>query len=312
LNSDFESLILNSKNLFNQFLESKITTLFTPKTRITEASLYSLRAGGKRIRPIFALNSFYRNKPLPQTVGTSDSNLLYICLALECVHTYSLIHDDLPAMDDDDTRRGFPTCHKKFDEETAILAGDALNSLGFYLLSFVKTNEPSEDPRLLSDLLQILHSGAGFSGMILGQMLDLIEEKNPSSDIKQQMINLQSIHEKKTGALIEASFLLGNRLRKDYLDYQSPIQSYAKEIGLLFQITDDILDIEGNKEDLGKTPGKDKKAGKLTYPSLYGMEETKKLKSHCKERALEFASQLPEGEQFFFLELPTYIAERKN
>ncbi|MBM9548293.1 polyprenyl synthetase family protein [Leptospira sp. 201903074] len=301
------NILKNSKQLFDSFFESYTKELFSPNTRITDACLYSLQAGGKRIRPIFVINSFFNPDELPLEVNLQDHKSIYLAsLAVECIHTYSLIHDDLPAMDNDDTRRGLPTCHIQFDEATAILAGDTLNSLSFYLLSLIKT----ADPNAIRDTIQILHQGAGIQGMILGQMEDIEEEKNPSTKDKES--RLTSIHEKKTGALIEASFLLGNRLRPDWKEREAVISRYAKEIGLLFQITDDILDVEGNLEELGKTPGKDAKAGKLTYPGLYGMETAKRLRNESVTRAISLVSDFPSLNNEFFLGLPKYIAERKN
>ncbi|MCZ8341693.1 MAG: polyprenyl synthetase family protein [Leptospira sp.] len=312
MNDTFLSSISSTKHLFESFFESQIPIIFQPNSRITEACIYSLKAGGKRIRPIFVLQSFYRGKPFPQTFEESDFDLLLLALSIEFIHTYSLIHDDLPSMDNDDTRRGFPTCHIQFDEATAILAGDALNSLAFALIANISSRYTDNDRNLIRDLIQILHGGAGLGGMILGQNLDLLQEKQPINDPDLEKDLLLSIHAKKTGALIESSFLLGNRMREDNLLSSSLIQSYAKEIGLLFQITDDILDVEGSKDELGKTPGKDEKSGKLTYPSLFGMQTAKSLKNQSMEKAITLAKQLPSGEQFFFLELPKYIAERKS
>ncbi|XDD42858.1 polyprenyl synthetase family protein [Leptospira sp. WS60.C2] len=307
MSKSFLDILHNSKHLFDSFFESYTQTLFSPKTRITEACLYSLQAGGKRVRPIFVLNSFFDPNDLPKNVSSlKDHSIFLASFAVECIHTYSLIHDDLPAMDDDDTRRGKPTCHKQFDEATAILAGDTLNSLSFYLLSMM---EPA-DGLLIRDMIRILHQGAGMTGMILGQMEDIEEEKNPSAT--NQEVKLRSIHEKKTGALIESSFLLGNRLRSDWKERETLLSRYAKEIGLLFQITDDILDVEGNLEELGKTPGKDAKAGKLTYPSLFGMDKAKTLRTESVDKAIDLATQLPSLKNEFFLGLPKYIAERKN
>ncbi|WP_208597397.1 polyprenyl synthetase family protein [Leptospira yanagawae] len=307
VSKSFTEILQNSKQLFDSFFTSYTPKLFSPKTRITDACLYSLEAGGKRIRPIFVINSYFDSKDLPNSISeVNNHSVLLASLAVECIHTYSLIHDDLPAMDNDDTRRGKPTCHKQFDEATAILAGDTLNSLSFYLLSMIETNEL----HLIRDLIQILHKGAGMTGMIQGQMEDIEEEKNPSDTNKES--KLHSIHEKKTGALIESSFLLGNRLRLDWKERESILSSYAKEIGLLFQITDDILDVEGNFAELGKTPGKDAKAGKLTYPGLFGMEKAKSLRKESVDKAISFAKQLPSLNHEFFLGLPKYIAERKN
>ncbi|WP_210415215.1 polyprenyl synthetase family protein [Leptospira biflexa] len=305
--NSFESILQNSKQVFDSFFESYTAKLFSPKTRITEACLYSLHAGGKRVRPIFVINSFFDPNDLFSSKHFDTHESVFLAaLAVECIHTYSLIHDDLPAMDNDDTRRGKPTCHKQFDEATAILAGDTLNSLSFQLLSMMDVN----DPNLLRDSIQILHQGAGMNGMILGQMEDIEEEKNPSSNARES--KLESIHEKKTGALITSSFLLGNRLRADWKEREVVLTRYAKEIGLLFQITDDILDVEGNLAELGKTPGKDAKAGKLTYPSLYGLEKSKLLRDQTLGKAISLATELPSLHNEFFLGLPKYIAERKN
>lgn len=312
LNDSFLNSLSSTKHLFESYFESQISIVFHPTSRITDACIYSLKAGGKRIRPIFLLQSFYRGKNFPQSIEDSDKDLLLLAFAIECIHTYSLIHDDLPAMDNDDTRRGFPTCHIQFDEATAILAGDALNSLAFSLVAKISSRSNETDGNLIKDLIYILHNGAGLGGMILGQNLDLLQEKQPVNDPLLEKDLLLSIHAKKTGALIESSFLLGNRLREDHLTSVSLIQSYANEIGLLFQITDDILDVEGSKEELGKTPGKDVKSGKLTYPSLFGMQTAKSLKAQSMEKAITLAKQLPKGEQFFFTELPKYIAERKS
>ncbi|MGE8720447.1 polyprenyl synthetase family protein [Leptospira terpstrae] len=301
------NILKTSKQLFDSFFESYTKEIFSPKTRITDACMYSLSAGGKRIRPIFVINSFFNPEDLLKESDHIKHKSVYLAsLAVESIHTYSLIHDDLPAMDNDDTRRGLPTCHIQFDEATAILAGDTLNSLSFYLLSLLD----STDPNAIRDSIQILHQGAGIRGMILGQMEDIEEEKNPS--YKDLESKLTSIHEKKTGALIEASFRLGNRLRADWKEREAVLSRYAKEIGLLFQITDDILDVEGNLQELGKTPGKDAKAGKLTYPGLYGMNTAKKLRDESVEKAITLVSALPSLNNEFFLGLPKYIAERKN
>ena len=225
--------------------------------------------------------------------------------ALECIHTYSLIHDDLPAMDNDDYRRGVLTCHKKFSESTAILAGDALNSFGFYLVSQLEV----KDSNLLIAILKLLHEGAGGPGMVSGQMEDLQLENNPeffSEEI------LSSIHRKKTGALIVSSLLIGNRLSENWEQKEYSFRIYGEKLGLLFQITDDILDEESSFEELGKTPGKDAANGKLTYPALYGMEKTKRLRDEIKQELISIAQNLEDSNSIFFKKLPVYIAERKN
>ncbi len=178
LNDSFLNSLSSTKHLFESYFESQIPIVFHPISRITDACIYSLKAGGKRIRPIFLLQSFYRGKNFPQSIEDSDTDLLLLAFAIECIHTYSLIHDDLPAMDNDDTRRGFPTCHIQFDEATAILAGDALNSLAFSLVAKISSRSNDTDGNLIKDLIHILHNGAGLGGMILGQNLDLLQEKS--------------------------------------------------------------------------------------------------------------------------------------
>lgn len=238
--SSFSYHLESAKSLFDPFFIPTIQTIlkgFSP-SRVSEAALYSLQAGGKRIRPAIAINSYYANQniPKPNTEDINLNNLLYLSSAIESIHTYSLIHDDLPSMDDDDMRRGMPTCHKKFDVPTAILAGDALNSLGFYLVRFINSN----DANLLKDCLDYLHEGAGIPGMITGQMEDLEEEgKSGTSEYRKSLSRkerLLSIHEKKTGALIIASFLLGNRLRSDFKEREAKIKEYSKEIGIYFKL----------------------------------------------------------------------------
>jgi geranylgeranyl diphosphate synthase type II len=298
---DIEFLFKQRKDSFESFLQDviygEIRKLFHPT--LAEASIYSLSAGGKRFRPVLAISAY--------TVGRSEENLKnvhYIGTALECIHTYSLIHDDLPSMDNDDFRRGIPTCHKKFSESTAILAGDALNSYGFFLCSKISSNG---DESIISDLLNILHNGAGGPGMVSGQIEDLENESKHNQFSEEK---LKSIHSKKTGALIIASLLMGNRLRPDYQSLKEYFLKYGEDLGMLFQITDDIIDEEGTFSELGKTPGKDSKSGKLTYPALYGMEESKRKKNRLKESLQEDASKLANDPFFFYL--PDYIANRKN
>ncbi len=311
----FKKSLEQAKLLFDSYFLPQISTYFQsfPSSRVSEAAMYSLGAGGKRIRPIIAINSYYANKNFDSIfLKTQDQlNILLISAALECLHTYSLIHDDLPSMDNDDLRRGLPTNHIKFDEVTAILAGDALNSFGFYLLS--ELNVSSKE---LKDCFQILHDGVGLPGMITGQMEDLIEEgKSVPSNTNlgiDPMKRLYSIHSKKTGALIIASFLLGNRLRPDHADRKNDLKIYGEQIGLLFQITDDILDVEGDSNTIGKTPGKDQNSGKLTFPTLFGLDEAKRLRDITKDHALAIASKLDTKTDSFFMGFPTYLAERKN
>ncbi|WP_108978138.1 polyprenyl synthetase family protein [Leptospira ryugenii] len=312
---EFHRSIEISRKAFDGYFLPKLQSLFSTfgDSRVSEACLYSLEAGGKRIRPSIAINSYapYLHSVEELIKDKNYEDILLIGASLECLHTYSLIHDDLPSMDNDDLRRGKKTNHIQYDEATAILAGDALNSLGFYLLSLLK-----QDLRTVKDCFQILHDGVGLPGMISGQMEDLQEEGKAKRSLLAENTDpvdkLLSIHAKKTGALIVSSFLLGNRLRTDFEIRQETVKSYAKEIGLLFQITDDILDVEGESTVIGKTSGKDAKNGKLTYPSVFGLEKAKQLRDESKEKAINLGKQLGETASPFFLGFPEYIAKRKN
>lgn len=299
---NFLTLFNDRKQKFETFFQEKIFTQLQNKFHpvLAEASIYSLSAGGKRVRPVLALSAFLSSN----STDMSD-NVLVMASALECIHTYSLIHDDLPAMDNDDYRRGVLTCHKKFSESTAILAGDALNSFGFYLVSQITAN----DAYLHRDILELLHEGAGGPGMVSGQMEDLQLENNPNLFSEE---TLAGIHGKKTGALIVSSLLIGNRLSENWKLKVDGFKHYGEKIGLLFQITDDILDEESSFEELGKTPGKDAANGKLTYPSLYGMEKAKRLRYEIKQELISVAENLEDSNSIFFKKLPVYIAERKN
>jgi geranylgeranyl diphosphate synthase type II len=285
------------KKNFEDFFYSDIFSLIknTFHSQLSDSCIYSLKAGGKRIRPIL----------LMLASNSEDSNSLTLASSIECMHTYSLIHDDLPSMDNDDFRRGLPTNHKQFSESTAILAGDALNSFSFYLCSRI---EKQNDPEIHKNLIEILHFGGGGPGMVSGQVMDLYHEKTN----EQSSENLKIIHSLKTGSLITATLLMGNRLREDYMERENFIRKYGEELGILFQITDDILDEESSFSELGKTPGKDSAMGKLTYPSLFGMEESKKLKNIHQSTLEEIAEKLKNPEDKVFKILPAYIAQRKN
>lgn len=298
MNLEFREILEARKREFENFFEAQVFPEIqkTFHSDLTDACIYSLSNGGKRFRPTLVLAAFYSRSQSKEV-----QNALYLASAVECIHTYSLIHDDLPSMDNDDYRRGKLTCHKKFGEALAILAGDALNSFGFYLVSKVET----QDPKLISDLLQILHDGAGGTGMVSGQVLDLKYEKNSVREIQA----LEELHNKKTGALIVSSLLLGNRLHSDYLNYQKIFFEYGKKLGLLFQVTDDIIDVESSFEELGKTPGKDQKAEKLTYISFYGLEKAKELRDVLTNELVILSDKINHN---FFRELPVYIAQRKT
>ena len=232
------------------------------EARLFEAMRYSSLGGGKRLRAFFVLASATLFK-----VATLSA--LRTASAIEFVHAYSLIHDDLPAMDDDDLRRGKPSCHKQFDEATAILAGDALQALAFEVLAHEDTHG---DPAVRTALIAELAKAAGAHGMVGGQMLDLLAEKQGGQLAIGPITHLQRL---KTGALISFSCTAGAVLGKASEPMRAALAAYAHDVGLAFQIADDLLDVEGSAEQLGKTPGKDVAAGKATFVSILGVERAR-------------------------------------
>jgi len=234
----------------------------TGEDRVFEAMRYSSLGGGKRLRAFFVLASATLFK-----VGALPA--LRTASAIEFVHAYSLIHDDLPAMDDDDLRRGKPSCHKQFDEATAILAGDALQALAFEVLSEADTHG---DPAVRAHLVSELAKAAGAHGMVGGQMLDLLAEQQDGGMSIGAITRLQRL---KTGALISFSCTAGAILGKAADPMRNALSAYAHDLGLAFQIVDDLLDVEGDAAELGKTPGKDAAAGKATFVSILGLERAR-------------------------------------
>src|SRR5437764_4578996 len=245
-------------------VEARLGVLIPAETveprNIHAAIRWSLFAGGKRFRPILLLAT-------GEAFGAETDALLGTACALEMIHTYSLIHDDLPSMDDDDLRRGRPTCHVRFGEATAILAGDALQTLAFQTIAEDENLEPHVRVRILSEVARA--SGTP-SGMVAGQSLDLEAE---SRDVTGS--ELERIHRLKTGALIAASARSGALIAGTGERELEAVTRYGVALGLLFQITDDLLDVTATAEDLGKTPGKDARSRKATYPALYGLEATR-------------------------------------
>ncbi len=228
------------------------------------AMRWSVFAGGKRFRPLLLLAT-------GNTFGAAQEQLLTSACALELIHTYSLIHDDLPSMDDDELRRGQPTCHVRFGEATAILAGDALQTLAFQTIAEESRLSFEARMRLVSELSRAAGTP---SGMVAGQAHDLeAETREVSRD------ELEHIHRLKTGALIIAAARCGAIIAGASEAELRSITTYASQLGLLFQITDDLLDVTATAEALGKTPGKDARSQKATYPSVYGIESTRKLAS---------------------------------
>jgi geranylgeranyl diphosphate synthase type II len=227
--------------------------------RLLSAMKYSLISGGKRLRPVLCMAA-------AEAVGGSHDRCMNTATAIEMIHTYSLIHDDLPAMDNDALRRGQPTCHIQFDEATAILAGDALLTLAFQLLSS-PLKKDTDDPSVRLKIIEMVAEAAGFQGMIEGQMRDMESEGKQIPQDK-----LENLHSLKTGALIKASLLTGALLCGAGETELNAIEKYGEYIGLAFQVADDILNVTGDSEIMGKSTGTDSQLNKATYPSLLGLQ----------------------------------------
>jgi farnesyl diphosphate synthase len=241
--------------------------------RVVEAMRYALFAGGKRLRPLLVIAT-------ADLFGVSRTSSLRAAAALECIHTYSLVHDDLPAMDDDDLRRGKPTVHKAFDEAVAILAGDALLTFAFEILADESTHM---DPRVRAALVSLVARASGHHGMVGGQMLDLDAEHKSLSE--QDIIRLQQM---KTGALIVSSVEAGAVLGRASSHARHSLIAYARAVGLSFQIADDLLDHTATEEDMGKATGKDADRGKATLLSLWGEERAREQAHILTEQALGY------------------------
>mgnify|MGYP001606286509 CR=1 FL=1 len=257
---DIRKYLTEKAETVNEGLKSLLAKEDEYPQTLHKAMHYSLFAGGKRIRPVLLLAA-------SEAVGGDASNALVAACAFECVHTYSLIHDDLPAIDNDDLRRGRPTCHKAFGEAVAILAGDALLTVAFDLVARTQ----SKDASLAAKVMRELARAAGSTGMIGGQMVDIESEGREIS-----FPVLEYIHIHKTGELILAALRSGAILGGADDKALQQITRYGKSVGLAFQIADDILDVEGASEVTGKPVGGDEKKGKATYPALLGLEESKK------------------------------------
>ena len=265
------------------------------------AMRYSLFAGGKRVRPILCLAAAEAVQNFEE--GFPPALLLTAC-ALECIHTYSLIHDDLPAMDDDELRRGKPTNHMVFGEAGAILAGDSLLTFAFELLSRIEPGPVSDGDRLR--VVSLISKAAGPTGMVGGQYLDFSHEG-------QAVVYeaLREIHSRKTGALISASVQAGAVLGNAGPEQFEALAVYGARIGLAFQIVDDLLNVEGTAEQLGKAAGSDAARSKATYPALFGVEETRKKAHEAVDDALAALSGFDERAEML-RELARYIINRKR
>lgn len=280
--TDFTAKLKQFSARFNDKLPALFAYPSGSEQQVSRAMFYSLSNGGKRLRPYLVCE-------VANLFGISEDISFPVAASLEMLHTYSLIHDDLPAMDNDDFRRGKPTCHKQFDEATAIIAGDGLLTYAFEVLSKAPVISPETKLKLISLLAE--RAGA-FNGMIAGQMLDLQTDKSP--ELSSEEI-IKHIEEMKTGCLIayavQAGAIIGNASSEEY----TALTTYARKIGIAFQISDDILDVIGDSALMGKTLGKDAKQGKLTFVSLYGLDKARqkaeKLITEAKESLQIFGSK---------------------
>lgn len=292
---DLKNYLEIRRRWVDEALEDYLPTTDQWPTKLNESVRYSMFAGGKRLRPILALSAAEAAKKDPKTV-------LPVACALEMIHTYSLIHDDLPAMDDDDLRRGRPTNHKVYGEAVAILAGDSLLTLAFHTIAQHSKNGHSEKSiRVLSKISQ----AAGPQGMVGGQVQDLLSEKKKISPEE-----LENLHRHKTGALIQVSLEVGAIFAGASEAQIEALSQFGGSIGLSFQIADDLLDIEGG-EEIGKDVGSDLEKEKATYPSIMGVEASRELAKKLTADALEALREFDESADPL-REIAQYVVNRKN
>ena len=282
----------------NLFLDQHLTQLVINDEKLHQAMSYGLLIGGKRIRPYLVYIT-------GEALGVDLNDLDGIAGALECIHAYSLLHDDLPAMDDDDLRRGKPTCHKAFDEATAILAGDSLQTLAFDILAnhnFSKEIKPKQ-----INLIQQLVAASGYQGMCGGQALDLA-----ATDKEINLEQLETLHSLKTGALLEASVLMAAECAQNIsAQDKQALKKYAQLVGLAYQVQDDIIDITSTEEQLGKPSGSDLASNKSTYPALLGLQGAQQKAENLFQQALQALARLPYNTQSL-AEFATFIIKRSH
>jgi geranylgeranyl diphosphate synthase type II len=294
---DIVLYLKNKKELVDSFLETYVSFKRDnngyPK-ELYEAMKYSLMAGGKRVRPILVLAGH-------EAIGDGLNNVMPVAASLELIHTYSLIHDDLPAMDNDDVRRNKPTTHIAFGEATAILAGDALLTEAFGIISASKA-----DPGILVDVIKEVTHACGPDGMVGGQSIDILLEGQ-----KAEKDDILYIHTHKTGAFIRASVRIGAIMASADKGQLSSLTTYGDKVGLAFQIVDDILDITGTTEELGKPAGSDNERGKNTYPSIFGLEESRRMADTLIADAIDALEGFDEKADPL-REIAKYIISRRN
>lgn len=281
--SRYDTLRNSWEENYLDLLNSSSLKLAPPEFR--EATLYSLQAGGKRLRPVITLE-------MAEMCGVEFDTAMKLATAIECLHTYTLIHDDLPAMDNDDLRRGLPTSHKKFGEDVAILAGDALQTLCFELLASANGGD---------HLIGYFARMVGGSGLIAGQYLDI------KGALQDSPVYMEEMHRKKTGYLLALCLVIPFIYKKPEADYQE-IEAWGLNLGILFQIVDDILDATSSREQLGKSAGKDSAQNKLTYVSLHGIEKSRIMAGILSESLSNFNHF---KSSLFFQSLPAFVLNRE-
>lgn len=295
---DIDSYLSDKRQLVDRVLDEMLPQADNEPSLLHRAMRYSIFAGGKRIRPILAMEA-------AEVVGGSYKSVMTLAAALECVHTYSLIHDDLPAMDDDDLRRGKPTLHKVFGEAVAILAGDALLTFAFEAISSPTATRTCRAEQLLGVIYELAYA-SGFRRLIKGQFLDISSEGKPVD-----AETVDCIVSSKTAALIRASLTCGALLAGGSVEEIEILGCYGENLGKAFQIRDDLLDIEGDPNKLGKAVRKDQQRGKATFPGLLGIEIAREMIQKHLSIALEAISPL--GEKAAILsKIGKYIGQRIN
>ena len=295
--SDLEKYLKEKAAAVESALKVFLPFPATP-SRLHEAMAYSLFAGGKRVRPVLAIC-------VAEACGATEARVMPSACALEMIHTYSLIHDDLPCMDDDDMRRGKPTNHKVFGETVALLAGDALLTQAFKLIAD-NSLVPGVPAGAVAEVVGIVAEAAGPDGMVGGQAEDCLAEGRQAT-----LAEVESIHRRKTGALIRASILTGAVLAGATGKVRSGMAEYGEKLGLLFQIADDILNIEGDAKTLGKAAGSDKERGKATYPAIAGLpaarDRAEKLLAEARK-----ALVVLDGRGMMLDSMAEFVLRRKN
>ena len=277
---EIQAALAENARAVTALLDSLLPMYDDPEARVVDAMRYATLSGGKRIRPFMVTSG-------AALFNVDPERALRVAAAVEMVHCYSLVHDDLPSMDNDTLRRGLPTCHVKFDEATAVLAGDALITLAFEVLAHQATHA---DARVRSDLVLGLAQAAGADGMVGGQMLDLLAENNALE--VEEVTRLQRM---KTGALISFSCVAGAVLGKAPEAARQALRAFAHDLGLAFQIVDDLLDAEGTADEVGKLTGKDAAAGKATFVSVLGVERAREQAQMLAGQAIQHLEVFPEN-----------------